>query len=507
MKRIVAALVILTATCANAVEIQVNADLGPDVGQNFGTLFEARAEDGSYTIGAGFLGLFNTYHRSGRHVVQFFVRPADETRVAKWGKLPRPGNLAGTYMYDFEGDLYATHERLRMWDAEAELWRPADTSAVGMPLGSGVLSFSGGVALYDGTPIIDSPERGRYTSFYYAHGHLIFYHTYWADQEGYRDHTGDVQGFTKLYACPWKPGDEPIDASDGAVYTLPFVGETPFAWGQLREDALTCSNIGGVYVFNGASWRTVVDGSLKTSYQVYSMLNFGDDLILAQYPTGELFRFDGFEVTRLDGWPPRMPGVSGSAREAQTTTIYGGELYVGVWPWAEVWKYHPDTEKWTFVSRLFTHPEPTSATTHPYQNECGALGGVANLWGQRVTSAVTIGPDLIFSTSAKSPLEWEPKYSFVDNDRWKEYGSVHRMYVPGNLSVYIDYGDGNVDLRFSLADGFQTIEQNRRIIARHPISNDIERLIEQSTPESPANGKGIFGAFGGRSIEVEVVQP
>ena len=165
------------------------------------------------------------------------------------------------------------------------------------------------------------------------------------------------------------------------MITLPVVGEVPFSFGQLGPEVLTCSNIGGVYVFDGESWRTAVEPSLERSYQVYSMLNFYVRLLMAQYPTGLLFEYKGEDVTPIEGWPPRMEGVSLKFREAQTTAIYGGDLFVGVVPWAELWRYNTDSDGWTFMSRMFSHPAITNETDHPYENECAALGIVANLWG------------------------------------------------------------------------------------------------------------------------------
>ena len=34
------------------------------------------------------------------------------------------------------------------------------------------------------------------------------------------------------------------------------MGEVPFSYGQLGGGVLTCSNIGGVYVFDGGTWWT-----------------------------------------------------------------------------------------------------------------------------------------------------------------------------------------------------------------------------------------------------------
>ena len=58
----------------------------------------------------------------------------------------------------------------------------------------------------------------------------------------------------------------------------------------------------------------------KKHEKVYSMLNYHDRLLMAQYPTGELFEYRGKELKRLKGWPPKLPGVSSSAREAQPRT-------------------------------------------------------------------------------------------------------------------------------------------------------------------------------------------
>ena len=69
------------------------------------------------------------------------------------------------------------------------------------------------------------------------------------------------------------------------------------------------------------------------------------------------------------------------------------------------------------MSRMFSHPSITNETDHPYENECAALGIVANLWGQRVTSLVPLGRSLMLSTSAKSPIEWKPEYDFVGDDK------------------------------------------------------------------------------------------
>ncbi len=87
------------------LRVTMQADLGEDLGQNPGTLFEAYDGSGRPVVGAGFLGAYNTYYRSDRHVVHFYVRtPVVAPAVTT---LPRPTPDSGAYIFDADGTLYA----------------------------------------------------------------------------------------------------------------------------------------------------------------------------------------------------------------------------------------------------------------------------------------------------------------------------------------------------------------------------------------------------------------
>ena len=482
------------------MRFSVHVDRGQDEGQNFGSLFEVPTADGTVVIGAGFQGVYNTCHRADHHVVQLFVRPTNGIRNLSAEPLPRPTEIAGTYLFDFDGTTYSSSEDVRYWDESTGRWVPdASPARERMRLGSRRLVFGEKGPEIDGRPILSDPNRGDYHRFYYAHGHIFFYHTHWADQNGYRLHTTDDEGFSKLYACPWTPDEACVDLDRAAIVTLAVVGETPFSYGQLRDEVLTCSNIGGVYVFDGTSWRTIVEPEIDTSYQVYSMINFYDRLLLAQYPTGLLFEYAGDHVTRIEGWPPRMEGVSASDREAQTTAIHGGDLFVGVWPWAELWRYNPDSDRWHFARRMLSHPPPTKQTTHPYEEESAAAGYVPNQWGQRVTSLVPHGDELLVSTSAKSPIPWEPKAGFVGNGRWREYGTVTRLTMSGSLSIPVRWTSGPTHIECLADNESLSILQDGEVLASTPFGGG---LLDAGVREEAITwGRGIFGDFSGVSLD------
>lgn len=500
----------MSASCGDfaiAVEpltISIEVDRGDDLGQSFGSIFELKSTDGKLTIGAGFENQYNSYLRADRHAVQLYVRSADAAPELTSETLPRPNDVCGAYLVARDGKLHSVTGKLQVWDAASKSWAPDPARQEGMRVGDGLLQWSDGAVTYQGKSILDRPAIGAYTLFFYANGHLCFYHIDRQDRP-YRPWTSDADGFSKLYACPWTPADARVDLSQAIVYTLPIVGETTFAWGQFGSQVLTGSNVGGFYVYEGGKWSKRSDPNLSVSFQLYSSLGFQDRLLMGQYPTGHIFSYDGQTLVDQPNWPPVLPGVASHSREAQTTGIYGGYLYAGVWPWGELWRYSPDSKQWTFVRRMFEHPQLSTEITHPYDVE-NSKNAVSNLWGQRVTSLVTLDGDLYVSTSAKHPCDWDPQSNpFLAPELWKSYGSVYRLNGPGHLSAPVKWTDGPTRLDFIVTEQALTISQDGRVLASTPISGDVSeqianRLAHSNAWSAATYGQGLYGPFGGREV-------
>lgn len=493
------------APAGQTTKFQVTVDRGPDIGQNFGSLFEVTSSDGTLTIGAGFQNLYNTRYRADRHAVQFFVRPTNGERTYEVEKLPRPNHLCGTYLFSQDENVYSTYGEVNVWDPQAKLWR--STPKIGgteevMRVGSGLLEFGDSMVKYEGRTILAKPSRGSYQLFFYADGHLCFYHVD-RGNGGYRPYSDEADGFSKLYACPWTPEQQEVDLAKSHVLTLPVVGETTFAWGQLGRQIVTGSNIGGFYIFEEGQWRQLLAPNIKVSYQLYSTMAFYERLLMGQYPTGRLFEYDGKAISDRTGWPPLLKGVTGSSREAQSTVVYGGELIVGVWPWGELWRYNPEAKQWSFMQRMFDHPELSDAIIHPYDVE-NRKHDVTNLWGQRVTSLVTNGDGLIVSTSAKSPCEWQPdQFPFLAaDDKWKSYGAVYRLTMPGHLGANTAWTKGSTQFEFLLQDDRMLITQDGKTIGSTTVKGALADKVRRLSELRPVQcGDGIYGKFGGRKIE------
>ncbi|MFN0052271.1 MAG: hypothetical protein ACKV0T_08765 [Planctomycetales bacterium] len=495
---------IAPAPADRTTRFQIIVDRGPDNGQNFGSLFEVASEDGSLVIGAGFQNGYNTRYRADRHALQFFVRPVEGQREFQLQALPRPNHLCGTYLYGRDELIHSTFGELKVWDAGVKDWR--GLSDVGgtqetMRVGKGLLEFGDSEVRYDGATILSPPTQGSYQLFFYANGYLCFYHVN-RGSGGYRAYQNDAEGFSKLYACPWTPEQKEVNLARGIVLTLPVVGETTFAWGHFGRQIVTGSNVGGFYILEEGRWRMLLEPNIKVSYQLYSTMAFHDRLLMGQYPTGRLFEFDGQAISDRAGWPPVLPGVSSSAREAQTTVIYGGELFVGVWPWGELWRYQPDSRKWSFVRRMFDHPQVSDQIIHPYDIE-NRGDTVSNQWGQRITSLVTSGKDLFVATSSKNPREWDPeKFPFLAPDLWKSYGTVYRLTMPGHLGTNTAWTSGPTTFELTLRNSSMSISQDGKKLAETDVTGPLADRLEAVSRFKPVRwGEGIYGHFTGHKLE------
>lgn len=481
------------------LKVAVRVDLGKDTGQNFGSLFEAVDARGNVVAGAGFLGAYNTIARSNRRTVHFFVRPAGDAEAFTIEPLPRPSEDTGTFLFDFNRRLLArsysggADPKLRRWDTTGSAWVEDDaTTPLAIHLGDGVLECDARGASYKGERIFElDPDEGSVGRWYYAEGVLFFRIFY----------PPEAERPSRLVACRWTPDAEGmIDPASAPVIEMRPT-EFPYAFGQLGGDVLAATNVGGVHRFDGTRWETLIEGDPNTSFQIYSMINYYDRLLMGQYPTGNLFEYDGERIRLLDGEPPRMPGVSSRAREAQTAAIYRGDLFVGVWPWGEVWRYDRNRADWDFVGRMFTHPPVSTQITAPYEKETAAVHRVYNLWGQRVKSMVPWGDSLYISTSAKGSYPFDAKFDFLADGRWKEYGSVYRLTMPGSLSVHTEWKDGPTRLEFTVADGRMSVAQDGKPLGSVAIPAGVADSAEAAADIT--GGKGVFGPLRGDIAELE----
>ncbi len=487
--------------------VTVVVDLGRDLGQNFGTLFEAVDDQGRTVAGAGFPGLYNTTCRNDRRGLQFFVRPAGEPVEPQIEALPRFSEDTGVYVGDINGRMYALGQRVatrvQAWNPTTGRWDVAPEYAnAGLRngdgeahLGDGVLTFKNNRIEYDGTLILAAPEKESIHHVYYALGHLFFFH----------DRPGEAKdgGFTRVCALPWVPGQAaPPDLAKAVAWPTTTLHETTWAWGQVKGKVVTVTNWGTVLAFDGKAWQALREHDGK-SYQVYGMLNYYDRLLLAHYPSGSVHEYDGEKLIQRDNWPPPMPGVASYSRESQSLALYRGDLYTGVWPWAELWRLDRAAGRWSLVRRMFTRPPVTDKVGHPFEAEILAYNAahnaknVMNDWGQRATSLAVAGDALYIGTSNKGGALRPADYTFIDDAALGEYGLVHRLKLPGHLSCQTRWANGPTTFRFVVAGDRMSVSQDGKELGSTPLTPALAAELKGATITW---GSGLFGPLAGKLV-------
>ena len=472
------------------LDVTMTVDFSSDLGENRGSLFEAYDAEGRVVAGAGFLGAYNTQPRSNRRRLNFFLKPEQTTLAGR--SLPRVNSQTGVYLSEQRNKLLARSRNGRdtgfyRLSKAGDQWRLDDSvSGYDVDVAGKLLDVREQRIAYDGRTILEVSDGTRIRENYYANGMLVLR----------LQDIDESNPSNRLVAVPWARSDDTarFDEDGNAVLPLRSQREFAYAMGQLADEVLVATNTGGVYSLKDDSWRVIVAPG-PHSYQVYAMLNYYDRLLLGHYPSGELLEYDGQALRPLPGWPPVMPGVSTRAREAQTLAIYGGDLYAGVWPWAEVWRYDRNQPQWQFVRRMFSHPDPTEATTHPYEHETADVANVRNLWGQRVTSIVPLDDSLYVSTSSKTGMESVPE--FLQEDKWQEYGRVHQFRLPGQLSAEVAWSEEPTTFRCLVTSERMSLWQDERLLAEQHLNVD-DLLMAKA--DRLSWGRGVYGRLRGEFI-------
>lgn len=468
----------------------VEIEFGEDRGQSFGNLFELIDDEGNVLGGAGFLDVYNTRFRNDRYKLQFYIKPTKQTDPLI-SRHPVPTRHTGLFIFDEGETIYgwADDRHTYEFDTQTNTWAKSRRYEVGnlpsgfggMKLGDGYLSFRRSGIYFNDKLAVHLPASGRVYNFYYAEHHLFFFH---------QDQSNDEQ-FTKIYAVPWKPGDTTVDAlPNSPSITCRYPRTTPFSWGQHQGRVVTVGNYGGIYTFVDGKWIEELQGSDQTSYQVYAQMHFNGTSYMAQYPTGNLFAYDKGPPKHLPNWPPKLPQVSPSAREAMSLGIYGGKMHVGVWPWAELWALNADADQWNYIARGFTHPELTDQQVHPYEKQAMAQGLVQNHWGQRITSLVPHGDALYIATSSKGSDHWTSDRDFLPKHQADEYGSLLKLTLPGSITATIEWHPNSIDLRFYVYPNRIEIRRGKITLGSAAITREMYNSVLTSTPRP---GTGVFG--------------
>lgn len=210
----------------------------------------------------------------------------------------------------------------------------------------------------------------------------------------------------------------------------------PFSVAAANNGIFVGTSFGEALLFRDGKWCRMVksadvytcDGSEppipdEPSNQFYSSTVFKGRTLIGEYPTGQIYEFDGYKVFLADLPPPPFRGrpLNGSGGyESQTLAAYCGNLFVGYWPHGQLFRF--DGEKWHDVIRFFSS-EPSFS---PFQEAATSLNLVSNFFGQRVSSLIPYRGYLYVATSNKG--DWNSRIQpDIPENFQEEYGTIYRI--------------------------------------------------------------------------------
>ena len=146
------------------LHVRTTINLNEDQGQALGTLWEAVDSRGRPIAGAGFLNAYNTQDRSDRQMLHVYIRTAGEESFSLV-HLPRSTTDAGTYLFGFDGKLFAKgrspfmDNKLRVWKSEPGRWEvDSRTVPFSVHVAGKVLASNGRAITYGEQVVLAHPD-------------------------------------------------------------------------------------------------------------------------------------------------------------------------------------------------------------------------------------------------------------------------------------------------------------------------------------------------------------
>lgn len=430
-----------------------------------GTFFSVKNSSGKTVAAAGLPRIWNTYCQNSLNQLQFFL--ANQHSDISIEKINKPDiNFKTGYGVTTQDGIFA--------------WDMANNQSYKLKEGAdGIYSQS-----FAAFPCkIDEFKFGNFT-FNYEYSELEN---------------------TKVLACNSKNGNCAIAeiARGTIVYTYASHGNSVIA----------ISNWGDILKFTEKDgWTRAVKAGLKYTFplsylapplsnpsgvQFYSSINFNDKTLLGEYPNGAIYEYNGSEIIP---WINDREKITRPYRsEAQSMSVYCGDLYVGYWPRGELWRLSDGV--WSRIKRLFSHPiekEPFEPYSDLPNNPI-----VSNFYGQRITALSNYGESMYAFTSNKS--SWVSNIDFssaMSVSNADEYGAIHKITKDSCITGWLPHVSAKRIINFEINKEKITIKvDGSEIASTKNLSGFIPSINDQLII-----GEGIFGDGDKNLFELQLLK-
>jgi hypothetical protein len=233
----------------------------------------------------------------------------------------------------------------------------------------------------------------------------------------------------------------------------------------------------------------------RPGIQFYSSIQYGENTLLGMFPGGNIYQFKEGKLTHWSN--DRLKDYSDNYAEAQSMSIFCGSLYVGYWPWGEVYTYHDNN--WFLANRFFSDPHVSSIennVNYPFFYRTSDEQSQA-FYGQRVSSLIPFENSLIAATSNLNSWNSSIGDGVISKNLAYEYGLIHKFNQKGCLTSKVIGRDQSKTL-FSI----EIRDNELKIISNYGewVTSTTLKKSEITNIEMPSSGK--FGAYLGQNLKL-----
>ena len=125
---------------------------------------------------------------------------------------------------------------------------------------------------------------------------------------------------------------------------------------------------------------------------------------------------------------------------------------------------------------------------------------VLNRWGHRITGLIPLGDSLFVSTSSKGSTPYDPSYGFLnEDDKWKEYGRIYQLTLPGQVSIDTEWKAGPITFEITATPDQLTLRQAG---GKSQVARITRAMFDALRSGQVIQRSGVFGKFGGQELTV-----
>lgn len=459
-------------------------------GEPKGTVFHWRSDDDSVQCGAGFVYSVGSRIFSNQNQLEFWCRPIGDDSPLEFVQVRRPlEDFPQSYIGNVNGRLFEYVSR-KTYNFTNRRWQD---------LGSVDRRVLGGASPY-------VFQHYGETSFVIATGYSKCPGLSFFSQQGYHGTVDTGPDFSavalwrgaayinanyELWRVSLLPTPRPVngtchilshhllDAGPDWVYAFYPHSEYLYYGGSISgtewSQSKLCAELHRVNV-QGDVDRLPTDfsgrpceGRKITEYYSYTAAREG--ALVGNFPHGTLLSLGHGKIEATDMARPLPGSFIGSDgtryRESQSVVSAYGRVFVGMYPWAEVYEIDPESGR-EHVQRLMTAPRKTSAKA-PYYAKNEAMPELEPThWGQRITTLAVLNGHLCAGTgNLRGERYSAEKFPQLHAHDTLAYGSVHCALLP-NHTLANGRVNKKTELHFIITKNALYIAENENIIARAP---------------------------------------